>query len=160
MSGEQPSEKTATLGIAPGLPQTLGECHLLIAQQALLVNQLQEQVGLLEERIKLDSKNSSKPPSSDGPARGSRMQRKASARKRGAQPGHKGSNRALLEQTQVDQIIDCKPVDICQCGAAVAALADEPVRHQVFDVPPIKAQVHEYRRYAGRCTGCGKAHRV
>lgn len=159
MNGEQPSEKTAPLGIAPGLPQTLGECHLLIAQQALLVNQLQEQVGLLEERIKLDSKNSSKPPSSDGPARGSRMQRKASERKRGAQPGHKGNNRALLEQTQVDQIIDCKPVDICQCGAAVAALADEPVRHQVFDVPPIKAQVHEYRRYAGRCTGCGKAHR-
>ena len=50
----------ATLGIALGLLQTLSECHLLIAQQALLVNRLQEQVGLLRERIKLDSKNSSR----------------------------------------------------------------------------------------------------
>ena len=60
MNGGQPSEKAATLGMAPGLPQTLSECHLLIAQQALLVNQLQEQVGLLQERIKLDSRNSSR----------------------------------------------------------------------------------------------------
>lgn len=47
------------------------------------------------------------------------MQRMASARKRGAQPGHKGSNRALLEQAQVDQIIDFKPVDICQYGVTM-----------------------------------------
>lgn len=39
-------------------------------------------------------------------------------------------------------------------------LADEPIRHQVFDVPPVKAQVVEYRRYAGCCMACGKAHRA
>ena len=97
-------------------------------------------MAVLQGRLKLDSKNSSKPPSSDGPDRGgNRMQRQASERKPGAQKGHKGSNRALLDESQVDHVFDCKPVEVCGCGAAVVVLADEPVRHQVFDVPPVKA---------------------
>ena len=135
------------------LPQTVVECHAVIAL-------LMERVKVLEERVNLDSKNSSKPPSSDGPASGNRAQRRASQRKRGAQAGHKGSYRALLEESQVDQIIDCQLAEVCDCGAAVESMADEPIRHQVFDVPPVKARVQEYRRYAGRCTGCGKAHRA
>ena len=142
------------------LPATVLECHAVIEALALQVEQLREQLALTQERLKLDSKNSSKPPSSDGPDRGKRAQRRASGRKRGAQPGHKGSFRALLEPDQVDQIIDCRPVEVCECGEAVQATAEEPIRHQVFDVPPVKAQVHEYRRYAGHCMGCGKAHRA
>jgi transposase len=149
---------------APGdgakLPQTLSECHEVIARQALQLSQLQEQVGVLQERLKLDSTNSSKPPSSNGPGQGNRAQRRASQRQRGAQPGHKGSARALVDEEEVDQIIECKPAEVCECGAAVEMVDDEPLRHQVFDVPPVKAQVHEYRRYAGRCAGCGKAHRA
>jgi len=41
MNGANQFEQAATPGTAPGLPQTLRECHLLIAQQALLLNQLQ-----------------------------------------------------------------------------------------------------------------------
>jgi transposase len=141
------------------LPQTLSQCHVVIAGLMLRVNQLSEQVELLQERINLDSSNSSKPPSSNGPGRGNRTQRRSSARKRGAQPGHQGSSRGLLDEGQVDQVIDCPAAEVCDCGAAVVTLADGPLRHQVFDVPPVQAQVHEYRRYAGRCTGCGKAHR-
>jgi transposase len=116
-------------------------------------------VALLQERIKLDSTNSSKPPSSDGPGGGNRRQRRASQRARGAQKGHKGSFRALLDQSKVDQIIDCPPPEVCECGAPV--LADsEPLRHQVFDVPPVRAQVNEYRLYSGCCSGCGKKHRA
>jgi transposase len=37
-------------------------------------------------------------------------------------------------------------------------MTDQPQRHQVFDVPPMRAQVDEYRLYSGRCAGCGKAH--
>lgn len=135
------------------LPQTVAECHAVISL-------LMERVKVLEERVHLDSKNSSKPPSSDGPASGNRARRRASQRKRGAQPGHKGSARALVDEAEVDQIIECKPAEVCECGATVATLDGEPIRHQVFDVPPVKAQVQEYRRYAGRCTGCGKAHRA
>ena len=142
-------------------PQTLAQCHVVIEMLVLQNGQLREQLALLQERVTLNSKNSSKPPSSDGPgSAGNRAQRRASTRKRGAQPGHKGSFRALLDASQVEQIIDCAPAELCECGAVVQMDSDEPIRHQVVDVPPIRAQVHEYRRFAGRCTGCGKAHRA
>ncbi len=53
--------------------------------------------------------------------------------------------------------MDCSPPNLCECGAAVVAEAIDPIRHQVFDIPAIKANVVEYRRYAGCCMGCGKA---
>ena len=52
------------------LPQTVPECHAVIAL-------LMERVKLLEERVNLDSNNSSKPPSSNGPGQLSRVQRRA-----------------------------------------------------------------------------------
>ena len=138
---------------------TLVQCHEVIARLAAQVDGLQALVALLQERLKLDSTNSSKPPSSDGPRRGNRAQRRASERARGAQKGHKGSCRALLDESKVDQIVDCPPPSVCECGARV--LADsEPLRHQVFDVPPVRAQVSEYRLLSGCCTGCGKKHRA
>jgi len=54
-------------------------------------------LAVLQQRLKLDSKNSSKPPSSVGPSSGNRAKRRASQRKRAAQKGHKGSSSALLD---------------------------------------------------------------
>ena len=59
-------------------PATLRQCHEVIEAQALQITQLREQMALLQKRLKLDSRNSSKPPSSDGPAVGNRAQRRAS----------------------------------------------------------------------------------
>ena len=147
-SGDAPA---ALSTLPPVLPTTVPECHVLIGQ-------LLERVQALEERVKLNSSNSSKPPSSDGPGKPNRAQRRASNRKRGAQPGHKGSFRTLVDASEVDRIVDCRPESLCECGAAVLVSEDEPQRHQVFEVPPIRAQIDEYRRYSGRCTGCGKWH--
>jgi len=68
---------------------TLAQCHQVIneltAQVELQREQLARQselLAVLQERLKLDSRNSSKPPSSDGPASGNRAQRRASERKR------------------------------------------------------------------------------
>ena len=99
------------IGQAPAeaFPMTQAQCHELIQAQAgcielllLRVANFEKQIAVLQERLKLDSKNSSKPPSSDGPASGNRAQRRASARKRGAQVGHKGSFRAMLDEAQAD----------------------------------------------------------
>lgn len=132
------------------LPQTVPECHAVITQ-------LIERVKLLEERVSLDSNNSSKPPSSNGPGQMNRAQRRASERRRGAQPGHKGHTRALLDEREVDRLVDCKPEAVCECGGPVQML-DAPQRHQVFEVPPLRAHVDEYRLYSGLCNSCGKAH--
>ena len=142
--------ESPTVAVAQ-LPQTVPECHVVIAQ-------LVERVKLLEERVNLDSNNSSKPPSSNGPGKLNRAQRRAGGRKRGAQPGHKGHSRAVLDEGQVDRLVDCKPAAVCECGGPVE-LACQPQRHQVFEVPPMRAQVDEYRLYSGRCACCGKAHK-
>ena len=102
-------------------PATLRQCHEVIDALTLQLAQLREQMALLQERLKLDSRNSSKPPSSDGPAVGNRAQRRASTRKRGAQQGHKGSFRAVLDESQVDSIVECPPPPVCDCGEPVQA---------------------------------------
>ena len=140
------------------LPQSLAECHAMIEMQAALLLDLQAQVAVLQERVKLDSQTSSKPPSSDGPGRPNRAQRRASGRKRGAQFGHKGTSRAMVDESQVDQFIDCPPASVCECGGTVVVSSAAPQRHQVFDVPMVRAHVDEYRLYGGRCQGCGKVH--
>ena len=132
------------------LPQSLPECHAVITE-------LRVRVKWLEDRVKLDSNNSSKPPSSDGPGKPNRSQRRASVRKRGAQPGHTGHSRALVDEAELDSLQDCKPDAVCSCGAQVE-LDNQARRHQVFEVPKIRAQVDEYRVYSGRCLGCGKLH--
>lgn len=139
-------------------PLTLDQALAIIAQQQQLIEQLQLRIAELEERLKLDSRTSSKPPSSDGPAKPP-YQRKPSGKKRGAQPGHKGSHRAMLLPEQVDGIVDCPPPAQCSCGATIQPDDRSPLRHQVFDLPPIQPIVTEYRQWAGVCTGCGRVHR-
>ena len=146
--------------VSPAKPTTIQQCHELIDAMALQIGQLREQMALMQERLKLDSRNSSKPPSSDGPGTGNRAQRRASPRKRGAQKGHPGAFRALLPEAQLDAVHDCAPAPMCDCGGTVA-VKGKPVRHQVFDVPPmVVPEVQEYRLYSGVCASCGREHRA
>ena len=149
----------AAAGPGPSEPETLARCQELIAELRADNLRLRQQLCVLEERLALDSRNSSKPPSSDGPGRGKRPRRRVSGRRRGAQKGHPGAFRALLPEAEVDRIVECAPAEVCDCGGAVQADA-QAVRHQVFDVPAVRARVEEYRLHAGRCTACGKPHRA
>jgi transposase len=141
------------------MPATVPECHAVIGVLALELAHLREQVAWLQERLKVDSRDSSKPPSSDGPGSGKRDKRPASQRKRGAQKGHPGAYRELLADSEVDGVHDCAPAALCACGGAVN-VQGKPVRHQVFDIPPVTPEVQEYRLYSGVCAQCGLGHRA
>jgi transposase len=164
-SGTQPNlagllEGLLAEPVPDAVASRLAQCLEIIAAQAGEIAQLREEMALLQERLRLDSKNSSKPPSSNGPGSGgNRAQRRASERARGAQKGHKGTFRAMLDEAEVDRVIDCVPPEVCECGAPVVA-GNDSLRHQVFDVPPVRPVINEYRLYAGCCTGCGKKHRA
>ena len=101
---------------------------------------LQEQVQALQRRLGLDSSNSGKPPSSDGPAKPAaaqrtRSQRRRSGKRSGGQPGHKG---ATLSQTDTpDRTRVHLPSGCRECGAALSAadVEGEPQRRQVYDLP-------------------------
>ena len=160
MSSDLNDAAELVLAVGSDKPATLEQCHVVIAAQAVQISQLREQMNLLQERLKLDSRNSSKPPSSDGPASGNRAQRRASARKRGGQKGHPGAFRALLPEAEVDAVHECPPPATCACGGEVSAYG-KPVRHQVFDIPPVVVpEVQEYRLQGGVCLACGRAHRA
>ena len=72
---------------------------------------LSEEIALLKERLNKNSKNSSKPPSTDGFDKPKPMSlRKPSGKKQGAQPGHQGNGFSLL--TEPDELLFHKP-DAC-----------------------------------------------
>jgi hypothetical protein len=68
----------------PAKPATLAQCHEVIDTLGRELAKLREQVAWLQERVQLDSRDSSKPPSLDEPASGSgnRAQRRSSCRPR------------------------------------------------------------------------------
>lgn len=72
------------LSTSAGLPNTVSQCHELIGQLTKVIEGLMGRIASLEEQLKLNSRNSSKPPSGDGPGqRGDRPKRPPSGKKRG-----------------------------------------------------------------------------
>ncbi|MEA1927089.1 MAG: IS66 family transposase [Candidatus Auribacterota bacterium] len=133
-------------------PETV--VKVLLAFSAELVS-LRERVKALEDQIAKNSRNSSKPPSSDGfnkPA--PRSLRKRGERKPGGQPGHPGQT---LKQVEKPDHIIIHPVKQCQhCGRSIA---DEPAsdckKRQVFDIPPLpKIEVTEHQAEIKECPHC------
>src|SRR5262245_17360939 len=75
-----------------------------------------EKIAKLEARLKSNSSNSSKPPSTDPPWKKKRSI--TSNGSRGAQKNHAGVSRELIPVEEVDVIVPCKPADLCRCGGA------------------------------------------
>ena len=116
-------------------------------------------VQALQEQLKQDSRNSSRPPSSDSPA-SQRPKRPRGKRRRGGQPGHPGHTRTLISVEDVDEVVPLKP-DRCRgCQAPLAGDDPAPFRHQVIEIPPIKPVVTEYQWHQRVCPACGETTRA
>src|SRR5262249_9846826 len=119
------------------------------------VAQLRAQLQTLQAQLSQTSANSHKPPSSDPPTRARVKVRELSTRPRGGQPGHRGTTRALLPVTEVDELHVCQPTHCMGCGSPLAGRDPAPLRHQVTELPPLQPTVAEYQLHALRCGGCG-----
>jgi len=139
------------------LPADLAASQQLNRKLLDLVVQLEQRVAELEERAGSSSRNSSKPPSQDSPEqRANREKKPKSPRKKGAQPGHQGHQRMLVDASAVDEHIHYYPDTQCACGS-VCHLAQEPYqRHQVFDLPEVRSEVIEHCLYDAICPSCHK----
>jgi len=86
----------------------------------VVVADLLDRVGRLEERVNKTSRTSSKPPSSDPPSAPPRPPRRPSGRASGAQPGHAGHGRVPLPADRVNRVVGVKPEACAHCGTALA----------------------------------------
>lgn len=119
------------------------------------VQVLEAEVAALREQLNRNSRNSSQPPSGDGPEVSPKSRRRAkSGRKRGGQPGHKGTRRKLVPIEQVKESHDVRPPVCHRCEQALEGEDREPQRHQVTEIPPVVAEVTEYRLHTLTCPKC------
>jgi len=140
----------------------------IVLMLALRIEELETEAAQLREKLadyQNNSRNSSKPPSSDRhnpnkPQKESRRNRRKKKRKPGGQKGHKGTT---LEQVANPDHTIVHKLDQCdgRCGHCDASLRDaKPTgyeKRQVFDLPEkITVEVTEHRAETGICGSCGK----
>jgi len=163
-----------------GARRSYAELEALVASQAALIAQLQARIveqderiaaqdariAELEAQVRASSRNSSRPPSSDGLSKPpidpkKRSLRRASGRKQGGQDGHEGAR--LAPVATPDQRVEHPPE---RCEGCDRDLADaEPLvggeSRQVFDLPEgvlLRVVEHVAARRRCRCghVSCGE----
>jgi transposase len=148
----------------PPLPQELwgqipplvqAALWVVIESEERRIAVLEAEVAELKEQLQRNSQNSSRPPSTDGPAVKRTPPRPSSGRKRGAQPGHPRYERTVVPLAQVKEVIPCKPLQCRRCGEALCGSDAQPLRHQVWEVPPVAVEVREYQLHRLVCAQCG-----
>jgi transposase len=134
----------------------------LVVEQAATIErlevrvvELEAEVGDLRRRLAQNSRNSSRPPSSDGLSKPpvKKSLRRPSGRRPGGQPGHGGSHLAAVGDP--DEVLGHAPVCCAGCGADLdGAPVEGRERRQVFDLPEVRLRVVEHVAERRRC-GCG-----
>ena len=137
------------------MQQIVPQLQKQIERQQKQVEQQQKRIKQLEEQVGKNSRNSSKPPSSDPPNVKKPPPKAQGNRKRGGQPGHKGHGRKLKPAEEVTRFVVSKPSECQECGTLLLGEDPQPHRHQVCELPPIVPEIIEYQAHALTCLGCG-----
>ena len=143
------SQKDALITMLWPLQQQVQD---LMAQMVVM----QDRIKQLEGRLALNSKNSSKPPSSDGlnkPA--PKSLRIAGENSTGGQKGHSG--RTLSQACEPEKIIVHNVPDQCQACQRKLPFAYVSETRQVFDLPVLQFEVTEHHAMQAICS-CGHVH--
>jgi len=110
-----------------------------------------QKIAELEERLNRNSKNSSKPPSSDQKANtGGRQSRE----RKGQRPG---KARLLFPPTKIDKHVPCTRESCPHCGSKDIRLSRQEAEVvQQAEIPEVRATVTEYQLQKYICRACGK----
>ena len=127
-----------------------------VAELTVLLEQMQARVEDLTAQVRRNSKNSSQPPSADGPAKPApKSLRGKSGRKPGRPKGQPGVTMALTDHP--DHVVRHEPAACRGCGGALADARQTGVeRRQVTEIPQVKAEVTEHQLIERQCACCGQ----
>lgn len=127
------------------LTATVDSLNATISAQTQLIAQLNQTIQELKEQLNKNSKNSSKPPSSDGLKKPApKSLRKSSGKKAGGQDGHQGTHLAVISDP--DEVVkhmpsaceDCPHYKMCKGTACVAEK-----RHVIDAVVTVHVKEHQ-----------------
>ncbi len=144
--------REAVVAVLLRMDEQIGRLEKRVAAQ-------DERIAQLERRLGRSSRNSSQPPSSDPPGKGTAPKRgkDSSGRKQGAQLGHEGKGRPLLPAWAVDEVVEHWPAG-CGCGHVFGeherVPVGRPARHQVEELPVMAVTVTEHHCQRVRCPDC------
>jgi hypothetical protein len=116
-------------------------------QLRALVRELMDRVASLESQLKLNSKNSSKPPSSD------QKSNLLPKRKSAGRSYHPGASRQLLPESAVTSR-EIRSVEQCPRCQAQMAPTGEVYKWQQVELPEIKPLVHQIELHSCKCSKC------
>jgi transposase len=138
------------------LIEYLQEQHQSTIEQLLgIIARVTARIESLEAKSNTDSHNSNKPPSSDGFHKRIHSRREPSGKKPGGQQGHEGTTLQMVKRPDHIEVHS-----VSRCGHCGNPLKNQRVKRyekrQVFDLPPIELEVHEYRAEVKRCPRCGQ----
>ncbi|TLD39947.1 MAG: Transposase [Candidatus Jettenia ecosi] len=135
--------------------KALRESSAAVEELSIPIEYLKHRVKDLESQF---AQNSSKPPGSDV-FRKYKNLRSKSKRKPGGQKGHLGQTLQIVENP--DHVTWQKVKKKCTCGYVLKNQTVQTYRRpQIFDIPPIKAQVTEHRTEVKTCPQCGQTHKA
>jgi transposase len=135
------------------------ELYQLSKEQLVeIIKKLQNEITRLKESLNLDSKTSSKPPSSDILKKSEKKKPEPETegtktkRKPGGQPGHEGKTRKGFGR--FDRIEILRPEACPNCGGTHLAGINVEVQ-QVAQLVANPIEIVEYHRHHCQCTHCG-----
>lgn len=135
---------------------------MLVVEQAAVIKRLEAEVVELKaevvelkRRLAQNSRNSSRPPSSDGLAKPApKSLRRPSGRKPGGQDGHGGGH--LARVAAPDEVVRHAPSVCLGCDGDLAGVPVQSEHsRQVFDLPKVRLRVVEHVVERRRCA-CGR----
>ena len=137
--------------------------HLSHAEKDAVIVALQEQVSRLQQmvldlqaRLNLNSRNSSKPPASDGLNKPAPKSLRVGGQKpSGGQKGHPGNT--LRQVAEPDEVVTHGVPAQCPACEARLNMAYVGESRQVFDLPTLGFKVTEHRAMQALCS-CGQVH--
>lgn len=117
-----------------------------------IIEGLNRRIADLEERLRLNSQNSSKPPSSDRYPFKKEAASPSKERKR-----RPGFFRKWFPKEEVSEFIRYYPQNCDKCGSCEFLPKTKVAEaFQIVEIPPIKPIITEHQALACRCSKCGK----